>query len=100
MTAAQTHPFSTQTATRRSISTNTASVGELPCECSRPGCRATVLIAAESHRGVVRHLIVSPLHSDRGTVVRAADRYFVLEVKAGSEATTTSALRAAFRRRT
>lgn len=82
MPAASTRPFSTHTATRRPLRTTTDPIAELPCECGRPGCRATVPIAAESHRGVLGHLIVSPLHADRGTVIRAADRYFVLEVKA------------------
>jgi hypothetical protein len=64
-------------------------VAQLRCECARPSCRETFPAAAEAHRGMAERFIVVPAHldgivmpADIGgvTVVRAADRFFVLEL--------------------
>lgn len=54
-------------------------VSDLRCECARPGCRETVPAVAESHRRGPDHFVVAPAHFDDGVVVRAADRFFVVE---------------------
>src|SRR5581483_12169845 len=89
-------PIASRTASLRQLAPHIDPVTELRCECGRPGCRATVPIAAESARGVVGRLIVVPAHADRGTVTRAADNYFVLDVTMRRDAATTSVLRASF----
>jgi len=55
-------------------------IGELRCECARPSCRDTVPAAAETHRGIAERFVVMPAHFDGGVVVRAADRFFVVEL--------------------
>jgi hypothetical protein len=35
--------------------------------------------AAETHRGIAQRLVVSPAHFEGGVVVRAADRFFVVD---------------------
>lgn len=55
-------------------------VTQLRCECTRPSCRHTFPAAAEAHRGTDDRFIVAPTHVDGGmAVVRAADRFFVVE---------------------
>ena len=51
----------------------------LRCECDAPECRATCPAAAESHRGLLDRFIVTPGHLGASTVVRVADRFFVVE---------------------
>ena len=64
-------------------------VTRLRCECALPSCRETFPAGAESYRGtperfivVPGHLgaIVTPANLDDATVVRAADRFFVVEL--------------------
>lgn len=54
-------------------------VSELRCECGRPNCKATVPAVAETQRGIAERLVVTPAHFEGGVVVRAADRFFVVE---------------------
>jgi hypothetical protein len=55
------------------------SVSELRCECGQPTCTDTVPLVAETHRGRADRFVVLPAHFDGGVVVRAADRFFVVE---------------------
>ena len=64
-------------------------VTRLRCECARPSCRDTFPAVAEAHRGMPERFIVVPAHLggivmpadiDPVTVVRAADRFFVVEL--------------------
>lgn len=64
-------------------------VTRLHCECSLPSCRETFPAGAESHRGTAERFIVVPAHLGAivtpanlydATVVRAADRFFVVEL--------------------
>jgi hypothetical protein len=68
-------------------------VGRLRCECALPGCDETVPALAESHRGIPGRYIVVPAHfgalakaTETGahTVVRADDRFFVVDVHPGA----------------
>jgi hypothetical protein len=54
-------------------------VPELRCECAQPDCGRTVPAGAETHRGVAGRFIITPAHLNGGMVVRAADRFFVVE---------------------
>ena len=54
-------------------------VSELRCECAQPNCTDTVPAVAETHRGTAERFIVLPAHLIGGVVVRAADRFFVVE---------------------
>jgi len=54
-------------------------VAELRCECGRPNCTETLPAGAEAHRGMGARLVVAPAHFNDGVVVRAADRFFVVE---------------------
>ena len=54
-------------------------VAELQCECAHPNCRDTVPAVAERHRGIAERFVVMPAHFDGGVVVRAADRFFVVD---------------------
>jgi hypothetical protein len=56
-----------------------ALVRDLRCECGSPTCTVMVPAAAESHRRSADSRIVIPAHFGGGVVVRAADRYFVVE---------------------
>jgi len=58
---------------------HTGVVAELRCECAQPNCRDTVPAVAETHRGTTERFIVIPAHLNGGVVVRAADRFFVVE---------------------
>jgi hypothetical protein len=51
----------------------------LRCECGAPACRATCPAAADGHRGLFDGFIVTPAHLGASTVVRAADRFFIVE---------------------
>ena len=64
-------------------------VTRLRCECALPSCRETFPAVAESYRGTAERFIVVPAHLgaivtpanlDDATVVRAADRFFVVEL--------------------
>ena len=68
-------------------------VARLRCECGLPGCHETVPALAEPHRGLPERFIVVPAHvgglvkaAELGadTVVRVSDRFFVVELRAGS----------------
>jgi hypothetical protein len=52
---------------------------ELRCECNRPACAAVVPAAADEHRGSGDRFVVVPGHAADVVVVRAADRFFVVE---------------------
>jgi hypothetical protein len=52
---------------------------DLRCECARPNCRDTVPAVAETQRGIPQRFVVTPAHFDGGLVMRAADRFFVVE---------------------
>ncbi len=52
---------------------------DLRCECARPSCRDQVPAVAEAHRRMANQFVVAPAHFDGGVVVRAADRFFVVE---------------------
>lgn len=54
-------------------------VRDLRCECGRPTCTAMVPAVAELHRRSETSVVVAPAHFDGGVVVRAADRFFVVE---------------------
>ena len=63
-------------------------VTRLRCECGVPSCRKTFPAVAESFRGNAERFIVVPEHvgaivnaakPSRATVVRASDRFFVVE---------------------
>jgi hypothetical protein len=56
---------------------------QMPCECGRPDCRETFPIGASVHRSALRDLLVSPSHYifGQGTVVRAADEFFVVQAR-------------------
>jgi hypothetical protein len=58
---------------------DTAPRGELRCERADPACRKTFPAAAVDHRGAPGRLIVAPTHVNGATVVRVADRFFVVE---------------------
>ena len=64
-------------------------VTRLRCECALPSCRETFPAVAESYRGTAERFIVVPAHLgaivtpanlDDTTVVRAADRFLVVEL--------------------
>lgn len=64
-------------------------VTRLRCECALPSCRETFPAGAESYRGTAERFIVVPAHLgaivtpanlDDTTVVRAADRFLVVEL--------------------
>jgi hypothetical protein len=89
---ARVHPLSSRS--RRARSNGTASLswlrraqnqkktarrGELRCECPDPACRETFPARAVSHRGTPGRFIVAPMHANGATVVRAADRFFVVD---------------------
>ena len=52
---------------------------KLRCECARPECRATFPAGAEAHRQRYERFIVVPDHAAGELVVRAADRFFVVD---------------------
>jgi hypothetical protein len=73
-------PVPTVSESRRATNRGRIGLGsELRCECARPNCRETVPAAAETHRGIAQRVVVSPAHFEGGFVVRAADRFFVVE---------------------
>ena len=64
-------------------------IGRLRCECALPGCRETFPAAGAAYRGTAERFIVVPAHLGaivapadipKGTVARAADRFFVVEL--------------------
>jgi hypothetical protein len=55
-------------------------VSELRCECGQPTCRDTLPLVAEAYRGIADLYIVMPAHFSGGVVLRAADRFFVVEL--------------------
>lgn len=54
-------------------------VCEFRCECGQSTCRETVPAVAETHRGSADCYVVTPAHFSGGVVVRAADRFFVVD---------------------
>jgi hypothetical protein len=54
-------------------------ISELRCECGRPACGGTVPGVAELHRGTADCFVVVPAHFNGGVVLRAADRFFVVD---------------------
>ena len=55
-------------------------VSQLRCECDAAGCRELCPTIADSHRGMLDRFIVTPAHLGAATVVRAADRFFIVEL--------------------
>ena len=51
----------------------------LRCECARSSCRDRVPSVADTHRKAPGQFVVTPAHFEWGVVVRAADRFFVVE---------------------
>jgi hypothetical protein len=49
------------------------------CECGSSRCRQTVPAAAEAHRRSPDELIVAPEHRGADEILRAADRFFIVE---------------------
>jgi hypothetical protein len=82
-------PFALSEARRTWNRDRIGSVSDFRCECARPGCRDRVPAVAETHRRLADQLVVSPGHFDRGIVVRAADRFFVVEVERPREPSFT-----------
>jgi hypothetical protein len=90
MTTAPTPPLLDLAPSRRAGSIECRRfVSGLRCECGQLSCRETFPAAAGSHRGNAGRVIVVPAHLgaivsltdlDNGTVVRAADRFFVVEL--------------------
>ena len=56
-------------------------VSELRCECTRPDCTEMVPAVAEAHRRMSGRSVVVPTHFLDGVVVRAADRFFIVELR-------------------
>jgi len=54
-------------------------VRELRCECTVSNCSELLPAAAAIHRQAADQFIVAPAHFDGCTVIRAADRFFVIE---------------------
>jgi hypothetical protein len=54
-------------------------VSQLRCECGQLTCTDTVPAVAETHRGSADRFLVTPAHLGGGVVVRAADRFFVVD---------------------
>jgi len=63
----------------------------LRCECDRPNCTDKLPAAAEAHRGTADRFIVLPAHLNGGVVVRAADRFFVIELRRPADCRQMSA---------
>ena len=55
-------------------------VCELRCECGQSTCTDTVPAVAGTHRGSADRFVVTPAHFGGGVVVRAADRFFVVDL--------------------
>jgi hypothetical protein len=53
----------------------------LRCECTTQDCRDTLPAEAEAYRGIADRYVVAPAHLRGGVVVRAADRFFVVELR-------------------
>ena len=68
-------------------------LSELRCECGQPTCRDTLPLVAETHRGMADRFVVMPAHFSGGVVVRAADRFFVVELGARALPQSQSGLR-------
>ena len=67
-------------------------VTELRCECGQLTCRDTLPLVAETHRGMADRFVVKPAHFSDGAVVRAADRFFVVDLGGGALPQTQSSL--------
>jgi hypothetical protein len=63
----------------RAPAKRTTVVSGLRCECGAPTCTVMLPVAAERHRRSADSVIVIPAHFAGGVVVRAADRFFVVE---------------------
>jgi hypothetical protein len=63
-------------------------VSELRCECANPSCQAWVPAVADKHRKDPGEFLVAPSHFDHGLVIRAADVFFVVELR-GHETKTS-----------
>lgn len=61
-------------------------IGDLRCECGQIGCRAAVPVAAEAFRGARDGFVVIPDHAGQDRVLAACDRFFLVEVRRGKEA--------------
>lgn len=66
----------------------------LRCECPHPACTGTVPVVAEVHRRMPDQFLVAPDHHDGGDVVKAADKFFVVELRAQSRQSSAKRARA------
>lgn len=79
--SASSRPLALSEARRNGNRTRADRVSELRCECSRRHCTSTLPASAEPHRGKADRFLVVPRHFGAGIVVRAADRFFVVELR-------------------
>ena len=63
----------------RSVAHLVARVPTAFCECGSARCRQTVPAAAEAYRRSPDELIVAPEHRGADEILRAADRFFIVE---------------------
>ncbi|HVC87061.1 MAG TPA: hypothetical protein VNC40_06515 [Gaiellaceae bacterium] len=59
---------------------------DLRCECAELACRSVVPALAETHRGLDDRFLVAPAHAGPDNVVKAADRFFVVESRLTAKA--------------
>ena len=76
---AQSNPRALSEARRAGNRAHIDAVRELRCECTVSNCSEMLPAAAATHRKAADQFIVAPAHFDGCTVIRAADRFFVIE---------------------
>ena len=76
---AQSNPRALSEARRAGNRAHIDAVRELRCECTVSNCSEMLPAAAAMHRKAADQFIVAPAHFDGCTVIRAADRFFVIE---------------------
>jgi hypothetical protein len=76
---AQSNPRALSEARRAGNRAHIDAVRELRCECTVPNCSEMLPAAAALHRKDADQFIVAPAHFAGCTVIRAADRFFVVE---------------------
>ena len=72
-------PGGDMTRARATIRRTPRGLATVRCECGDPACRATVPAVAATHRGLSGRIVMTPSHLNGGTVVRAADEFFVVQ---------------------
>jgi len=76
---AQSNPRALSEARRAGNRSHLDAVRELRCECTVSNCSELLPAAAAFHRKAADQFIVAPAHFAGCTVIRAADRFFVIE---------------------